>query len=160
MMMNGLRKIPMTIEEAQEHFRRLGLRKAYRPYQEPETGVILLKVRRPAQIVDGRLQGSEIDLYEPSTFRVWTGRKKKAKAIAQRCGLRARLMDGEAELFVSAALADTVLPAFGAKTRRELTAGQLAVARLRMERINNGPNSRKSNGKIAVAAAQDHGVAP
>ena len=152
--------IPATIEEAQEHFRRLGLRKAYRPYQEPETGAILLKVRRPAQIVDGHLQGSEIDLFDSSTFRVWTPRKKKAKALAQRYGLRVRLLDGEAELFIPAELADTVLPVFGAKTRRELSAEQLAVARLRMERINNGPNSRKSNGKIAVPAAQDHGVAP
>lgn len=133
----------MKIENVPEHFKQLGLRKAYRPYQEPESGAILLRVRRPAQIVDGRLQGSEIALYDSSTFRVWTPSKKKAKALAEWYALKVHLVDGEAELFVPAALADMSLPAFGAKTRRDPSPKQLAAAKLGLERARNGLNLRK-----------------
>jgi len=133
----------MKITEIQEQFKRLGLRKAYRPYVEQESGRILLKVRRPAQIVDGHLHGSEIDLYTAETFRVWTSKKKKAKTLAQKHGLQVRLLDGEAELFVPAALADAILSVFGAKTRRELTPQQLEAARLRMKQVRNGLSLRK-----------------
>lgn len=153
-------RLAMTSDEAREHFKCLGLAKAYRPCQEPESAAILLKVRRPAQIVDGRLQGSEIDLYDDETFRIWTARKKRARALAKRYGLRVRLLDGEAELFVPAALADTILPAFGAKTRRDLTPEQLEAARLRMKQVRNGPNLQKDPVKNEVPAIEGPGVAP
>lgn len=150
----------MKIIEIQEQLKRLGLRKAYRPYVEPESGRILLKVRRPAQIVDGCLHGSEIDLYSAETFRVWTDKKKKAKTMAQKHGLQVRLLDGEAELFVPAALADAILPVFGAKTRRELTSQQLEAARLRMKQVRNGRNLRKKPVKNEVPVIGSRGAAP
>ena len=149
----------MSLDEIQAHFKGLGLRKTYRAYQESESGTFLLKVRRPAQIVDGRLQGTEIDLYDASTFRVWTARKKKARALAARFGLRVRLLDGEAELCVPATLADAILPAFGAKTRRELTPEQLEAARAHMKRVRNGLNLQKNPSKNEVPAIGEPGVA-
>ena len=113
----------------------------------------MLKVRRPAQIVDGRLHGSEIDLYSAETFRVWTAKKKKAKTLAQKHKLQVRLLDGEAELFVPAALADTILSAFGAWTRRELTPEQLEAARARMRKVRNGLSLRKIPVKNEVTGA-------
>lgn len=148
----------MKIEEVHEHLRQLGLRKTFRPYLEPESGIILLTVRRPAQVVAGRLQGSEIDLYDAETFRVWTPKKKTARAIAARYGLRVRLLDGEATLFVPAALADAILPAFGAKTKRDLTPEQLEAARLRMEQVRKGLGLRKIPVKNEVPAIAEPGV--
>ena len=147
------------LDEAQEHLKRLGLRKTYFPHREPEGGAVTLKVRRPAQIVDGRLQGSAIDLIDGSTFRIWTSRKKKARALAERHGLRVRLMDGEAELFVPAALADEILPVFGARTRRELSQEQLEAARLRMKQVRKGLCLRKTPVKNEVPAIADQGPA-
>ena len=49
--------------------RELGLKRHFRPYREPAGVAILLQVRKPARIVDGRLQGSEIVLMLPATFR-------------------------------------------------------------------------------------------
>jgi hypothetical protein len=147
-------RFTMKIEEVPEHFKRLGLRKIYRPCQEPESGAILLRVRRPAQIEDGRLQGSEIDLYDADTFRVWTCRRMKAKAMAVRHGLKVRLLDGEAELFVPAALADTILPAFGAKTKRELTMEQLNALKLRWEQARNRPNLKNNPLRNALPAGE------
>ena len=146
------------IEEAQEHLKRLGLRKTYFPYRETESEAVVLKVRRPAQIVDGRLRGLEIDLFDASTFRIWTPSKRKAKAMALRYGLRVRLLDGEAELFVSAELADAVLPAFGARTRRELSQEQLEAARSRMKQARNGLCLRKTPVKNEVPAIADQGT--
>ena len=148
----------MKIEEVPEHFKQLGLRKTYRPCPEHESGATLLRVRRPAQLVDGRLQGSEIDLYDSDTFRVWTHRRMKAKALAIRHGLKVRLLDGEAELFVPAALADMILPAFGAWTRRELSQEQLAAARLRMKQARNGLCLRKTPVKNEVPAIAGRGT--
>jgi hypothetical protein len=148
----------MNIEEIQEHFERLGLRKVFRAYREPENGAILLKVRRPARIVAGQLQGCEIDLYDSQTFRVWTPRRRKAKALTQRYGLKVRLLDGEAELFVPAGLADALLPAFGAWTGRELGPEQLEAARARMRQARKGLCLQKTPDKNAVPAAQGSGV--
>ncbi len=143
----------MRIDEIQEQLKRLGLRKAYRPYVEPESGRILLKVRKPAQIIEGRLHGAEIDLYAAETFRVWTSKRRKAQALAQKHKLRIRLLDGEAELFVPAALADAILPVFGAKTRRELTPPQLEAARLRMKQVRNSLSLQKIPVKNEVPGA-------
>ena len=107
----------MTQQEMAAHLKALGLRRSYRPYAEPETGTLLLQTRKPAQVVDGKLTGSEIVL-QGNTFRVWTPQRKKAKACALAHRLKVRLLDGEAELFVPANLADAILPVFGAKVKR------------------------------------------
>ncbi|MFA6253474.1 MAG: hypothetical protein WC687_04385 [Patescibacteria group bacterium] len=142
----------MKITEIQENFKQLGLRKAYRPYLEPESERVMLKVRRPAQIVDGHLHGSEIDLHAAETLRIWTAKKKKARTLAQKHGLRVRLLDGEAELFVPAALADAILPVFGACTKRELSPEQLEAVRARMKKARNGLSLRKIPVKNEVPA--------
>ena len=149
----------MTAKEMQAMLRGLGLRKTFKPYQEPETDTILLTVRKPAQIVDGRLVGSEISFDGKNTFKVWTPRKKKAAALARAHALKIRLLDGEVELYVPVNLADALLPLFGAKTRRELTPEQLEAARLRIQQVRNRANLKKFPVKVEVAGAQHKGVA-
>lgn len=121
----------MTIEEAQKHIVGLGVRKAFKPYLqgEPERERIFVKTRKPAQIVDGYLVGSDIFL-DGRFFRVWTEQRKKAKAIAAEHGLRVRLLDGEAELWVPVELADDLLPGFGAAVKMKHP-GPPAAARQR-----------------------------
>ena len=102
----------------QEILRAMGCKAIFKPYQEAEARAVLLETRRPAEIVGGRLVGSMIDLYDRTTFRIWTNKTKKARAAAVRYGLRLRLMDGECELFIPAHLADELLPEFGAKVKR------------------------------------------
>lgn len=99
----------------------MGCKIPFKPYREAETGAILLQVRRPTTIVEGRLKGAQIDLYGPSTFRVWTPQIRKAKACAARYGLRIRLLDGECVLFIPAHLADALLHGFGAKVKRAVS---------------------------------------
>jgi len=110
-----------TTEELTERLRGMGCKNIFKPIQESESGAVLLQVRRPADIVGGRLVGSGIDIYNPSTFRVWTPHTKKAKACAARYGLRIRLVDGECELFIPAHLADKLLPEFGAMVKRVIS---------------------------------------
>ena len=107
-----------TTKQLLEVLRKMGCKIPFKPYREAGTGAILLHVRRPAQIIEGRLQGSEIDVYDSTTFRVWTPQVKKARAYTARYGLRLRLMDGECELFIPAHLADALLHGFGAKAKR------------------------------------------
>lgn len=118
-----------TTKQLQEVLRGMGCKIPFKPYREAGTGAILLHVRRPAQIIEGRLQGSEIDVYDSTTFRVWTRQVKKANATAARPGLRIRIMDGECELFIPAHLADTLLREFGAKVKR--TVSDATKARLK-----------------------------
>jgi hypothetical protein len=108
----------MTQQEMTAHLNALGLRRSYRPYAEPETGILLLQTRKPAQVIDGKLHGSEIALTPGGVFRVWTAQTRKAAKLAQAHRLRLRKLDGEAELFVPANLADAILPIFGAKVKR------------------------------------------
>lgn len=150
----------MHIEEIQEHFKRLGLRKAFRAFREPESGAALIQVRRPARIVDGQLQGSEISLHDAETFRVWTSRKKKVRALAAKHGLRARLLSVEAELFVPTALADALLPAFGATFRRAPSPKQLAALKVGWEQARNRLNLRKRPRQNEVPATQNLAAAP
>lgn len=98
----------------------IGVTKAFFPSVEPESGVVLLRSRRPAMIQDGRLTGSEFAL-AGNTFRVWTSQTKKARAIAKTHGLRIRELTGECELYIPAVLADAVLPQFGAKVKRSIS---------------------------------------
>jgi hypothetical protein len=104
----------MTKQEMQELLKSLGVKKTFKPYAEPETGALLIQVKKPAQIIDGLLRGSEICL-QGKLFRVWTPRKRLAHDIAFRHGLKARLLDSEAELWIPVELADELLPKLGAK---------------------------------------------
>ena len=104
----------MTKQEMQEYLKTLGLKKTFRPYSEAEGGAFMLQTRKPAQIIDGFLRGSEICL-QGKLFRVWTPRKRLAHDIARRHTLTARLLDGEAELWIPVELADELLPKLGAK---------------------------------------------
>lgn len=119
----------MTNEQMQEHLRGLGLKKTYYPIWEFESKTILLTTKQLATIINGRLKGCEIALGHSDVFRVWTPRAKKAKATATAHSLTVRLWNGEAELQVPAALADTILPEFGAKVKRARTEAQKAAMR-------------------------------
>ncbi|EFK95608.1 hypothetical protein LDC_2381 [sediment metagenome] len=115
-----------NIERLLEMLREMGLKREYKPYQERESGAVLLEVKHPAEIVDGVLVGSDIDVYDRGTFRVWTHQTKKGRAYAARYGLHIRLMDGECELFIPAHLADTLLREFGAKVKRPISEKAMA----------------------------------
>jgi hypothetical protein len=123
-------------KQLSEKIRSMGIKKEFKPFREPESDAVMLQVRNPSLIVDGQLVGSEIDIYDKSTFRIWTSRKQKAKAYAQRYKLTVRLLDGEAELLVPAHLADEVLPKFGGKVKRVLSEATLEAARARMALAN------------------------
>jgi len=103
----------------QDYLRGLGLKKTYRPAWEPESRAILLATRRPATITDGKLHGCEIALTPEGVFRLWTTQTRKAAKLAQVHRLRLRKLDGEAEVWVPAALADALLPQLGAKVKRQ-----------------------------------------
>lgn len=107
----------MAQQEMQERLQSLGLRKSFKTYAEPETGALMIVTRKPARIIDGLLHGSEICLQD-KLFRVWTPRKRLAHDIAKQHGLKVRLLDGEAELWVTPELADELLPRFGAKVKQ------------------------------------------
>lgn len=98
--------------------RLMGCTAHFIPYWDSESRTILLEVRNPAKIVEGRLVGSQIDVYDKSTFRAWTPRKTKANAYSARYNLVIRNLDGECELFVPANKADEILPQFGAKVKK------------------------------------------
>lgn len=104
----------------------MGCKARLKPCQDTESESIELEVRHPAVVVDGLLKGEQIDVYDLSTFRVWTPHTKKAKAYAARHRLRLRALEGECELFIPGHLADEILPMLGAKVKRMLTEEQRA----------------------------------
>ena len=106
----------MTKQEMSEHLKALGIKKSFKSYAELEIGTLMLETRKPTQILDSFLRGSEICLQE-KLFRVWTARKRLANTLAKQHNLRVRLLDGEAELCVPVELADELLPKFGAKIK-------------------------------------------
>lgn len=116
-----------------------GAARRFRPYQEPETGTILIRTRRPPQIIDGWLRGCEIELCDPATFRVWTSQKRKAAYYARTLGLKFTDLDGECELFVPVGLADDVLPKLGAKVRRTMSQEQIEALKQAMAKIRSTP---------------------
>ena len=118
----------------------MGVKKPFKPYRETGTGNILLRVKHPAEIKEGQLVGSEIDLYGPLTWRVWTPHTKKAKACAKRYCLHIRLMDGECELFIPAHLADDLLPKFGAKVKSNRKGNPEALKAWRQRVANEAGN--------------------
>jgi hypothetical protein len=117
--------------------RAMGLKRAYKPYQEDENDTILLQCRKPATIVDGLLRGAEIDVYDDHTVRVWTHKRRTVQNIAKANGFKARLLTGEAELYLPAARADEFLYGLGAKVKRTrvLTPEQLAKLRERFAKV-------------------------
>lgn len=115
----------------------MGCKLNFKPYWDNESQSILLEVREPARIVDGRLIGSQIDVYNDRTFRAWTPRKTKANRYSQVHNLIIRNLDGECELFVPASKADIILPQLGAKVRR--TCSEVSKANLKRFGKNNSP---------------------
>ena len=137
----------MTKQEMREHLKTLGLTKIFKPYSESETGAFMLETRKPAQIVDGLLCGSEICL-QGKLFRVWTARKRLAHEVAKQHRLKVRLLDGEAELWVSAELADELLPKFGGKTRK--SDRELSQAQLNALKMHSFARNRRQNGTSGI----------
>lgn len=123
--------------EVLEHLSSCGVVSRFKPRIELETGDILLECRKPAKIVEGALHGTEIAIYDLGRmFQVWTSHKSRGMAIAQSFGLRIRLLDGECEVFVPYALADELLPRFGAKVKRRMSEKQKAVLDSAREKAN------------------------
>lgn len=119
----------MTKERMLLRLKVLKVKKAFKPILEFAAGTIILQTRKQAEIVDGRLKGSGIALMT-DIFKVWTPRKIKAKAVAVKYGIKVRLLDNEAELFVPVELADEILPAFGAKVKRTCNEAKKRVLQL------------------------------
>jgi len=120
----------MTIAEVVESLKVLGVEKPFRVIRDDadEREKWLVRVRKPAHLVEGRLCGTEILIVpESKSFRVWTSQKQLVRALAGEHGLKAELLDGEAVLWVPASLADVVLPRFGAKVRRIVSDAQKAI---------------------------------
>lgn len=130
----------MTQAEATALLRAAGVMKPFRPHIEPETGAVLLRTRRAAQIIEGRLSGSEIVL-SGSDFKAWTSQKRKAKTLANRHGLKVRLLDSEAELTVPARLADELLPLLGAKVARTVTPEVAERSRAVLQSLREAANA-------------------
>jgi len=117
----------------------MGLGMRYWPFLEnAETETILLASRRPAWILDdGRLEGTQAEIYDSATIRVWTSRVLLARRIAAEYNLKIRLLNGECILDIPAALADGLLPRFGVKSRKRLTEEQRRLAAERFAKIKS-----------------------
>ncbi|MDD2804971.1 MAG: hypothetical protein PHV33_05410 [Elusimicrobiales bacterium] len=108
----------------------MGCQLNFKPYWDTESHSILLEVRKPAQIIDGQLTGSQIDVYDDRTFRAWTPQTTKANRYSRIHSLIIRNLDGECELFVPAAKADEILPHFGAIVKRSCSEATKAILKL------------------------------
>jgi hypothetical protein len=123
-----------SLSEMQDLIKRMGLKKAFKPYAEGEQGrfILLLESRKPFKIVEGYLHGTQIDVYDWETVRVWTNQKQKANTIAKLVSCRVRNLDGEAEIYLPAARADEFLHHLGAKVKHRMSPERLAVVRARL----------------------------
>lgn len=113
----------MTREEMKSHMATVGLSKDYKvtwDTDSDERGVVLFKVGKPAKIVDGNLEGTEIVL-TGNTLTVWTSHGKKAIAYAKLHGLTCRKYADGAEFKAPAILGDDFLTHFGAKVKRTMS---------------------------------------
>ena len=124
----------MLKEGMQGKLKSMGLKKTYFPIWDCELGVIYLKTKRRAEIVDGYLVGSDIDLYDNQTFRVWTNRWLKCRQLSEHYKLKCNLLDGEAELYIPIELADTLLPIW-ARVKRIFTEGHKARLRVSLAQV-------------------------
>jgi len=127
----------MTQEQMNQKTAEMGCKRMYRPIWEQEAQTITLKTRKPAVIVEGLLKGTGIDIYDDSTFRIWTPQVKKAKAYARTHNLKIRNMTGECDLFVPGNLADEILPKFGAKRKQVITPERLKAMKQRGQKLCN-----------------------
>lgn len=124
--------------------------------REPETGVEIVAVRRPAAIVAGRLVGSEV-VRRLRGYLVWTDRVRLARKLAKNYGLKLRLMDEEAEILIPLGL-EALLRAFGAKFKRQLSPEARAKATARLAtNLRRGSGVRLDPPRKAL---QDHGMSP
>ena len=105
-----------------EKLKRLGLKRAYKPYWDGDSdhGSLMLETRL-FKIADGKMAGTQVDLYDDGTLRVWTSQKQRAKAIAKANRFKVELLDGEAVLFIPIARADEFLHSFGARVKKQMT---------------------------------------
>lgn len=129
-------KLP-TKAQLCEKLKALGLTKTYKPYLEHDNSYkvyICLETRKTAQIVDGHLVGSQIDLYDNNTIRIWTSQKHKAMKLAKENGFRIRELEHEAELFIPINKADTHLHSLGAKVKKKHMPNAKSLEALRQHR--------------------------
>ncbi len=116
----------MTKAEATQKIKEAGVTKRMTAYSEPETGDIIVNVRKPMKIENGKGKGSIIDLYTPKSFRVWTSRKNIVSRLKKTRGVKVRMLDGEAEVIIPGHLADELLPKFGARVKQTRSAESIA----------------------------------
>lgn len=117
----------LSKQEMLDKLKSVGLNKTYKPYREEglhDKDSILLQTRHPVKIEDGIMSGSEIDLLDDQTIRIWTSQKNKANKVARDNGFKIKNFDGEAELLVPIEKTDQFLHAFGAKVKRACSEAQ------------------------------------
>lgn len=143
----------LTTEEMISKLKTLGLKRKYKPVNdfansERDSGqeVIMLEVRKPASFVDGYMSGSEIDISDNKTVRIWTSRKNKAAAVARDNNFPVRFFDGEAELYVPLERADEFLHSFGAKvkSKRNFTPEQIEAIKMRLSKFRLARREKKT----------------
>lgn len=130
--------------------KKMGLNRAYKPYCDGDRDTIMLETRR-FEIKDGTMKGSQIDIYDAGTVRVWTSQKSKAMALARAGGFKVRLFDGEAELYLPAEKADMYLHSLGAKVKKQLSPERLVALAKARELMT--PEQR-AKGLAGLAAAR------
>lgn len=134
--------IMKTLRQLNAEISALTCEQTFKPYLERESQVTLLQVRKPAEILNGKLTGTEIDVYDTGTFRIWTPQVRKAKTFSSLHSIKVRVLDGECELFVPVHLAGKILKAFGAKTKKSISPA--ARQRLRAIGFKNRTENRLS----------------
>lgn len=145
----------MTIEEMQKFMQGIGVKKQFFYSWEYETEAIMVKTRRPAIVSGGYLTGCNIVfLTKQQEFDVWTSQKNKAKAYAKTHGLKVRLLDGEAILWVPPAKADEILPKFGANVKRIQSEAQ-KVASVRALQAMRLSKKGPANAAVGAEMAQN-----
>jgi hypothetical protein len=128
----------MTKEEMNATLASMGLKKIYKPFTDNDNtkDIICLTTRKPAKIIDGIMHGSDIDLYDNNTFRVWTSHKNKAIKAAKDNNFKIRPLDGEAELFIPVSRADEFLHSFGAKVKANRKVHPKTIEALKLYHAN------------------------
>ena len=126
--------------ETSEPLAHLNLKKPFRAYTVEGSDIIYIQTKSPACIINGKFCGTEITLDNSGMFQVWTCHKNKAVKIAETFNLRIKKLNGEAEVYVPASLADKVLPKLGAKTRKDLSEKELKVLK---QRLNSNRKTTK-----------------
>jgi len=108
------------------------------------TPIIFIKTKKMANIVDGKLVGSEI-VVRKDCFRVWTKKTKMVFWTAKKFGLKySKYTGSEADLYIPRSLPEqtiiSLLLTFGAKKRRVMSPAQRKACG---ERLTNAGNKGK-----------------